>query len=234
MKIYNYDAITKEFISESEAFVNPRNKNNPIIPANATTIEPPVHKDGFTVCFTGNTWDYREDHRGEVYYNVDTKSIENISFIGELTPNFVTLDSPIANPPEEPYYVFNDKLNKWVGDINLYKEYIKTYMDQMWEQKLNTPYEFENFSYLPSWRELYTSMFVSLTNGLKNNYIIKDAKGQTLEVNLKSFTPIIRKMGEIVDEMYLDKHNLEEYFATSNDFNKLKNKVDTWLTKEYK
>ena len=46
--------------------------------------------------------------------------------------------------------------------------------------------------------------------------------------------PIIVKMSEINDEMYLDKQNLEIYFANTNDFNKLQNKFNEYIKKEYK
>ena len=45
--------------------------------------------------------------------------------------------------------------------------------------------------------------------------------------------PIYVKMADIVDQMYIDKHDLEELFMTENDFDVLKNSFDKWLNKRY-
>ncbi len=68
MKIYNYDKVTKEFLSEGVASVNPLEKDKYLIPANATTIEPLSNKVDFAVCFIPDKWIYVVDNRTKVYY----------------------------------------------------------------------------------------------------------------------------------------------------------------------
>lgn len=60
MQIYHYDQITGEFLSDGIADSNPRNPDNPIIPAFATNIVPLPEKEGFTVIFDGEGWGYVE------------------------------------------------------------------------------------------------------------------------------------------------------------------------------
>ena len=94
-------------------------------------------------------------------------------------------------------------------------------------------FEFNDYKFLPQWRELYTSIYVSLTSGLKEDYRIQDAEGKTFVANTQSITEILRKLAEVVDEMYIDKHNLEAYFKIENNYDNLKNAFDTWVDKKY-
>ena len=90
-----------------------------------------------------------------------------------------------------------------------------------WELKQNTPFEFNGFRYIASWRDLYTSIWVTLKDGIKDEYRIQDYDGKFNTVTLKTMKPIIVKMSNINDEMYTDKHNLQLYFMQVNDFDKL-------------
>ena len=71
MKIYNYNKDTKEFVRETDARQDPLDSSNYLIPANATTIEPPVIEDGFVNVFSeiSNSWIKTEDNRG-VWYRI--------------------------------------------------------------------------------------------------------------------------------------------------------------------
>ena len=71
MKIYNYNKDTKEFVRETDARQDPLDSSNYLIPANATTIEPPVIEDGFVNIFDeiNNSWIKTEDNRG-VWYRI--------------------------------------------------------------------------------------------------------------------------------------------------------------------
>jgi hypothetical protein len=234
MIIYNYDPVTFEFTTEGEALRNPVNPDQPIIPACATEWKPPKHKDGYTLVWIGNRWDYQEDHRGEVWFNFKKMELETIDFIGTLDSKiYYTPDSPVANKPEGPYWHFDKDLNEWVADVSEYKLYILSIFDTYWNLKLSTPFEFDGHKFLPQWRELYTSIYVSLTSGLKEDYRIQDAEGKTFVVDTQSMTEILRKLAEVVDEMYVDKHNLEAYFKIENNYANLKNAFDTWVDKKY-
>ena len=103
-----------------------------------------------------------------------------------------------------------------------------------WDEKQKIPYEFDGYRYTPAWRDLYDSIFNTLNNGIKNEYRLQDYDGKYNIVTLKTMKPIYKKMADIVDEMYMDKQDLEAYFKTENDFNMLQNKFNSWLLKEYK
>lgn len=234
MIIYNYNPITFEYIGESEASPNPVNPDNPIIPACATTIEPPKSIEKYAIIWIGNKWEYKEDHRNEVWYNAKTKKTEVIQFIGMLPGYYYTPDSTIANKPEGDYWIYDSNTDTWVGNSLLYKQYILSIFSSYWDEKQNIPYEFEGYRYIPAWRDLYDSIFNTLNNGIKQEYRLQDYDGKYNTVTLKTMKPIYTKMADIVDEMYIDKQNLELYFKTEDNFNKLENAFNNWLLKEYK
>lgn len=231
--VYNYDPITKEYTNEEIAQVNPLDKEEYLIPAHSTTIKPLDYKEGYAVVWIGNKWNYKEDHRGEQWYNIDSKQLETISFIGSLPDNYYPQDSKIANPPSEPYYQYDKDLDEWVGNPMQYKLFILSNFNTYWEEKINQPFEFEGFKYKCSWRELYTSIYTTLKDGIKNNYRLQDVDGNFNMVTAKTMKPIYAKMADINDEIYNDKQNLEVYFKNEDDFNKLQNKFNEWLNKVY-
>jgi hypothetical protein len=234
MLIYNYNPITFEYTSFEEAGKNPLDPETPIIPSCATQTKPPEVQQGYAIVWVGNKWEYKEDHRGETWYNADTKTLEIINFIGVLPTYYYSPDSPIANKPDGDYWVFDSDLNEWVADIALYKQYISQLAQNVWSIKLDTPFEFEGYRYLPSWRELYTSIWVALDSGIKTEYTLQDYDSNYNTVDKKAMNQIMVKLSNIIDEMYTDKHSLEKYFATVNDYNQLNKKYQEWSEKEYK
>lgn len=234
VKIYLYNPVTKEFLKQDTSDKNPLDPNVPIIPACATEVEPPAKQEGYAIVWVGNKWEYKEDHRGETWYNVDSKQLEVINFIGVLPKNYYSPDSPIANKPDGTYWVFDSELNQWVGNADLYKLYVTEVAQETWDIKYNMPFEFEGFRYLPSWRELYTSIWVALDTGIKTEYKLQDYDSKYNTVNKKSMKSIMTKLSDIIDEMYEDKHALEKYFKEINDFDKLQEKYQEWAQKEYK
>lgn len=234
MLVYNYDPITFEYISSEEIGKNPLNPDEPIIPSCATTVEPLKYKEKNTIIWIGNKWKYKPDYRGELFYNSKTNQVEIIDFIGELPNYYFSLDSTIANKPQESYYIFDTELQKWVGDPLLYKQYILENFENYWDLKINTPFRLEDYKYIPAWRDLYSSIYLSLKEGIKKEYRLQDYDGKYNIVNIKTMKPIYAKMAEILDEMYIDKQNLETYFKKEDDFTKLENKFNEWLQKEYK
>ena len=46
--------------------------------------------------------------------------------------------------------------------------------------------------------------------------------------------PIIEKMTDINDEMFIDKHNLQLYFLKNDNFEQLQAKFDEYTKKVYK
>lgn len=233
MIVYNYDPITKEYTCQSTAQQNPRVEGAYLIPANATITKPLKNKKGFVNVWQGNKWAYMQDHRGEEWYNSLTKNKEVINFIGELPENYYTLDSVIANPPEGEYWQYDKELDKWVGNPVLYKLEILNSFDTYWNIKLNQSFEFEGYKYIPAWRELYTSIWITLRDGIRQQYRLQDVDGNFNTVDVDNMKRIISKMADVVDNMYIDKQNLEGYFKSINDFEKLEATFKQWLEKTY-
>lgn len=231
--IYNYEPQTKEYINSEEAPKNPLVEGEYLMPAHSTDVKPPKQKTGYTLVWIGNKWVNKEDHRGEIWYNLETKQKEVITFIGPIPKNYISEDDKRANPPEEPYYVYDAELNEWVGDSVLYKNYVLYNFETNWNTKLETPYEFEGHLYKPSWRDLYDSIYNTLKENVKPTYRLQDAKGELFTVNFKEMKPIYVKMANIVDEIYTDKQDLEIYFKIENDFSKLQEYFNNWVNKQY-
>jgi len=77
MLIYNYDSTTKEYIGYSNAELDPeetkqQGRNVYLIPANATTIEPPKAREHEIIVYE-NGWQRVADYRGEYIVNSDMK-----------------------------------------------------------------------------------------------------------------------------------------------------------------
>ncbi|AAU36685.1 hypothetical protein [[Mannheimia] succiniciproducens] len=74
--------------------------------ANAVLSEPKAARQGFAVQWTGKVWQYVEDHRGEVYYNTQTKAEVTISELGKIPENLTALQ------PSDPNCEWNGEV--WV------------------------------------------------------------------------------------------------------------------------
>lgn len=233
VKIYHYHAKTKEYLYESFSDKNPLNPDEPIIPAFATTIQPLEIKSGKAIVWVGNKWEYKEDHRDEIWYNAKTSNIEKIDFIGEIPSYYFSVDSNRANKPEGNYWEYDSDNDTWVGNLGLYKTYIEQTMSFVWDIKQETPFEFEGHKFLPNWKEQYMSIWNSLNSGFKTEFKIRDYDGVYINVTKDSFKPIVQKIIEVNDEMVLDKAQIKDYIVKSNDFNKLEEKYNNWLKKIY-
>ncbi len=114
MKYYNYNRETLEFISEGIADLDPL-ENKPLIPGNATTIDPKTPKAGFVKIFKNDQWEEIEDFRGDVW---DTTNKNKITYnkIGPLPEN-------LTNQAPKEFDKWSDKNKKWEGHIKNKKEF---------------------------------------------------------------------------------------------------------------
>lgn len=58
LPIYHFDQTTGHFLGTGIADKNPLDRDNPLIPAGATTIAPPEKRAGFLRIFSGGVWGY--------------------------------------------------------------------------------------------------------------------------------------------------------------------------------
>lgn len=106
-KIYHYSSKTGELLAQGFADENPLDKSQPLIPANATILEPQNTTNGKTVIFDGSSWSLIDDYRGRLVYDKsnpnESKEIKELGAI----PDGWTL----KEPPE--YSVWNVNAQDW-------------------------------------------------------------------------------------------------------------------------
>ena len=90
MNIYHYNKVTGEYLGETEAKLDPLDKN-PLIPANATEDKPPNAPAKKAVIRVGNAWELIDDFRGEIWF-AGFGAPEEITGIG--TPKGLTKNEP--------------------------------------------------------------------------------------------------------------------------------------------
>ncbi len=111
MNIFNYSRETMEFVGQTEARVNPREKGKYLVPAYATTISPLKAKDGFAICFNKDVgqWEYKEDNRGKTIYSTEDRSEKLVDYIGKIKDGFTEKKPSIFSIWRE---------DKWVIDTD--------------------------------------------------------------------------------------------------------------------
>ena len=120
MKIYNYNAETKEYLSTEDAQKSPLEKNVYLIPANATTIAPIEVKKNEVAIFDGEKWVVEKDYRNQKVYSIETQQEQAVNYIGDIKDGYTLL---------EPFENCKWDGKKWVGDI-----------DKLLQIKINTTY----------------------------------------------------------------------------------------------
>jgi hypothetical protein len=134
MKIYNYNAETKEYLSTEEAQKSPLEKNVYLTPANATTIATIGVKEDEVAIFDGEKWVVEKDYRNQKVYSIETQQEQKVDYIGDIKDGYTLL---------EPFENCKWDGKKWVGDI-----------DKLLQIKINTAYTvrdkfmYGNISYL--------------------------------------------------------------------------------------
>ena len=103
MKIYHYHPEYCYFLSEDVADPSPLEPGSWLIPAHATTVEPPTVNDDKVAIFDGTSWSVVEDKRG-VYYSTLTQ---------ELLENYNPLEEPIDSTREKPLEITEDQYLTW-------------------------------------------------------------------------------------------------------------------------
>ena len=79
VKIYHYDPQTGELLRSEYALLDPVG-GNPMIPSNATDLEPPAKRDGYALCYRKG-WRHVKDYRGTIVWNKADNSKHKVNSI---------------------------------------------------------------------------------------------------------------------------------------------------------
>ena len=127
MNIYNYDPVTKEFLSVEEADKSPLEPDVYLLPANSTTIATPSdlekHK---TPCFNIETkqWSIVDDYREVKLYSKETKEIV-FAALGQ-TPEELNA-TPLR--PTGDYDSWDELTQTWIYNSDLETSEVKLSVD---------------------------------------------------------------------------------------------------------
>lgn len=172
MKIYNYDKNTFELISEEVAELDPIG-GKPLIPANATTIEPLAKKDDFAICFDEKKqiWEYKKDFRGKEFWSKTDGSSVIVDKLDFDIKDYIT------TAPKENQIMQN---GKWVDDIKTLKKEMIALIHEKKDELNYSNYEFENHTYRMG-ADVQADLLATITifravGSLPAGYTIKDIK----------------------------------------------------------
>ena len=100
------------FIDMAKAFINPKaDDESYLIPRGCIDVPKPQLKEGFALKWSGEKWEYIEDHRGKLAYFKENGEKTRITELGVL-PDTVTLIAPT------PYSEWSESENNWVEKAN--------------------------------------------------------------------------------------------------------------------
>ncbi len=100
MNIYHYHPETREYVGITEARSDPLETAKTgqtvyLIPAHATTDQPPQAGSNQVAIRTNEAWELVDDYRGREYWNKDTGEAVTITELGVIIPN----EHPTQAPP---------------------------------------------------------------------------------------------------------------------------------------
>lgn len=99
MIVYHYDPKTYELLNTSVAKIDPlesakQGKEVYLLPANATSEEPPTAAQNQVARRSGMTWELVADYRGSIYYNKDNGAKITITELGVTIPDGYPTQAP--------------------------------------------------------------------------------------------------------------------------------------------
>lgn len=201
MKLYKYDSITKEFVSEIQPDIDPletkkQGKTIYLIPSNTTDIKP-EDREGYTPIYSINKWEYVKDNRNKLAINLTTKVIEPINYLGEVKDGWMLYDDYIKSElyiKDQFELEKNKKINENATKRNV--EFISTPLGKL---KTTTP-----IGDLKTAIVLYDKL-VEVNNGLPEGYV-----------------RLYDKDGNIILSPYISKEEYNNIVATiAIEYNKI-------------
>lgn len=96
--IYNYHALTREYLGSSTADPDPMNPGSWLLPAHSTEIAPAEAGEHQVAVYADNSWALQADYRGEIYYKPDRTLVEITELNVEPDPTWTTEPAPLTIP----------------------------------------------------------------------------------------------------------------------------------------
>lgn len=140
---YNYNKLTGEYIPSEkpkEAKKNPLENEKYLLPAGATFVPPPETGENEIAVFENDSWVTKEDFRGTILYDKETKEEYKISNIGdtkELLSEKYTNKKP--DHFDSIYFdleYWNDSEEKWEFDFKKLKARVLENLDSETSNKI--------------------------------------------------------------------------------------------------
>ena len=81
------------YVGQTNADLSPEEAENGVylMPAGCVDVDPPEDKKGFVAKWTGDNWDYLENHIGETVYSTKTKEPKKIGELGEIPQGYTSI-----------------------------------------------------------------------------------------------------------------------------------------------
>ncbi|WP_051183011.1 hypothetical protein [Desulfocurvibacter africanus] len=87
--VYGFDQITREYLGPARAYADPKQPDRYALPANCREDAPPAAPERYAARATSTGWEVVEDHRGETWYQPDTREAVKISELGPVPEGLV-------------------------------------------------------------------------------------------------------------------------------------------------
>lgn len=129
MKLYSYNEITKEYIEEIDAYLDPeesaiQGKDIYMHPANTTELEPPTVEENEVVLFENGQWVVYKDYRGK-YQCSENLEIKSIEKIGDIEDGCILITEEEANKIAEDRLFYIVKNGELIENPNYETELIQ-------------------------------------------------------------------------------------------------------------
>lgn len=118
------------YVGQTDADLSPEEAENGVylMPAGCVDVTPPKEKDGFVAKWTGEAWEYIENHIGETVYSTTTKESLAISEFGSIPDGYTAVkpESELSEwdgkawviPPEKLTALLTEKRNRLIEQID--------------------------------------------------------------------------------------------------------------------
>lgn len=161
MKIYNYDKHTGAFTFVSVGQVNPKRKNEYLMPPNSTIIAPPQCSEQETPVFKEGFWNIVADYRKQKQINLETLEVTEVKELGDIEQGYMLYSDYLDS---DMYKAEQEQMKKDLYYCEIYEELQE--LDRKRVRAICEPSVKDN-STGETWLEYYNSQIDVLRQKLK-------------------------------------------------------------------